>query len=228
MNTKLRFLGVRAVRKLAKALEYKVDFAPLSLHDKGAYKSEYLTALAQRTASLPGAIVECGLGNGFSFSHLAKVGLMHGKEVYGFDSFAGFPKPTVEDLSSVVVKEGDWGSVEQKNVEERVRKEVSEEYFATHVHIVPGFFSDTVAHAGIENISFLHLDGDLYQSYIDCLLPLYDKVVSGGIIALDECLNGVEYAKYPGGFRAVTDFFKDKPVDLCRDITTGKYYVLKR
>ena len=76
--------------------------------------------------------------------------------------------------------------------------------------------------------SFLHLDVDLYQSYIDCLDALYERVVSGGIIAIDEYLNGIEYPKYPGGFKALEVFLKDKNDDICRDLKTGKYYIVKR
>lgn len=228
MPTKLRFLGVRFIRKLGKMIDYKVDFAPLSLRDKGGYKMEYMSGLAKRTAHLPGAIVECGLGNGVSFGWLAKVGQESGKKIYGFDSFAGFPKPSVEDTSARAVKEGDWGDAEQKRVEAQVLAQVSREYFDAYVKIAPGFFSDSLKNIPIDQISFLHLDVDLYQSYMDCLVPLYDKVVPGGIIAFDECLNGIEYAKYPGGFKAIVDFFTGKPVDLCRDITSGKYYILKR
>lgn len=227
MPTKLRFLGVRFIRKFAKIIDYRVDFAPLSLHDKGGYKMEYLSGLARRTAHLPGAIVECGLGNGVSFGWLAKVGSESGKKIYGFDSFKGFPKPSAEDTSSYAVKEGDWGDAEMKRVEEKVLAQVPHEYFDAHVKIVPGFFSDSLKSANIDQISFLHLDVDLYQSYMDCLNPLYDKVISGGVIAFDECLNGIEYAKYPGGFKAIVDFFAQKPVDLCRDLATGKYYILK-
>lgn len=207
---------------------YQVDFAPTTLQGSHDARAAYLCRLAQRTAHLPGAIVECGLGNGFSFGHLAREGYRSGKHLYGFDSFEGFPAPSREDVSSYAVKQGDWGHVDLTMVEEKILAQVPREYYESHITIVPGFFDAAIPRADISTISFLHLDGDLYQSYIDCLEALYDKVVPGGIIALDECVNGIEYAKYPGGFTATTRFFEGKDVDLCRDMVTGKYYILKR
>ena len=49
-------------------------------------------------------------------------------------------------------------------------------------------------------ISLLHLDADLYSSYVDVLFNLYDLVEIGGYIVCDDC-GFVEEAG-----RAVTDF----------------------
>lgn len=227
MNTTTRFFFVRAIRKLAKFIGYKVDFAPLTMIDKGEVKTLYLEKLCQRTSQLPGDIVECGLGQGHSFARLARVGYAAHKTIWGFDSFEGFPKPAPEDTSSYVVKAGDWSDVNLDMVTSKIVALVPESYLTESVHLVAGFFDTTLPKAPIAQIAFLHLDGDLYQSYMDCFSVLYDKVVSGGIIAFDECLSGIEYAKYPGGFTAIMRFLSDKNIDLCRDMVTGKYYVVK-
>ena len=227
MNTKTKFLFVRAIRKTAKLIGYKVDFAPITMNDKGEAKMRYLENLCQRTSRLPGDIVECGLGQGYSFARLAVVGHAAGKKLWGFDSFEGFPKPAPEDTSSYSVKAGDWGDVDLGMVTSKILAKVPESYFNESVILTPGFFDATLPKALITQIAFLHLDGDLYQSYMDCFAVLYDKVVSDGIIAFDECLSGIEYAKYPGGFTAIERFLADKQVDLCRDMATGKYYIVK-
>lgn len=230
MKTSIRFFCVRLIRKAAKLLGYRVDFAPLSIVDTRDPIAEYLSALCKRTLSLEGSIVECGLGHGFSFAFLAKQGYDSGKKVFGFDSFAGFPKPSKEDVSSYAFKEGDWGKIELHSIETFLLTKVPKEYYEKEVKIIPGFFSESLKKnaADIEKICFLHLDVDLFQSYMDCLEALYDKVVSGGIIAFDESLNGIDYAKYPGGFAAIETFFADKEFDLSRDLKTGKYYIVKR
>lgn len=227
MNTDLRFLFVRGARKLAKLADYKVDFAPTTMIDKGEAKMLYLEKLCKRTTHLQGDIVECGLGQGFSFARLSGVGYTSGKKIWGFDSFEGFPKPAPEDTSSYSVKAGDWGNVDLEMVTSKILALVPESYFKESVVLTPGFFDASLPKAPITHIAFLHLDGDLYQSYMDCFHLLYDKVVSGGIIAFDEGLNGIEYAKYPGGFTAIHRFLGDKNVDLCRDMGTGKYYIVK-
>ena len=227
MHTKTRFFFVRAIRKIGKLIDYRVDFSPTTMVDTRNEKLAYLQKLCKRTAHLPGDIVECGLGQGFSFSGLSKIGYETGKKIWGFDSFEGFPKPAPEDTSSYSVKAGDWGDVNLEMVTSKILAQVPEAYFKESVVLTPGFFDVSLPKAPITQIAFLHLDGDLYQSYMDCFTLLYDKVVSGGIIAFDECLNGIEYAKYPGGFTAIQRFLGEKNVDLCRDMVTGKYYVVK-
>ena len=227
MNTTVRFFLVRGIRKVAKLIHYKIDFAPLSVSDTRLEKMEYLKKLCRRTNHLPGDVVECGLGQGHSFAELAEVAHASNKKLWGFDSFEGFPVPAPEDLSSYPVKAGDWGDVDLQMVTNKILAKVPDSYLQSSIKLVPGFFSDSLPKATISQIAFLHLDGDLYQSYMDCFTVLYDKVVSGGIIAFDECLNGIEYAKYPGGFTAIKNFLLSKDVDLCRDMVTGKYYVVK-
>lgn len=224
------FLALRALRKGAKLLGYRIDFAPRSVTDDKGEKVLYFKRLWSRVRKLEGDIVECGLGNGFSFAHLSAFGAEAGKRVYGFDSFEGFPALAPEDASSYAVKQGDWGNVDLSMVEGKVLVNVSREYYDRSVRIITGFFSDTLPKTTIGPICFLHLDADLYPSYMDCLKELYAKVVPGGIIAIDEYLNGMEYGKYPGGFYAIRDFFKDREheVDICRDLITGKYYIIKR
>jgi hypothetical protein len=222
-----RFHAMRVLRKAAKMLGYRIDYTPQTFDESRVAKASYLASLAKRTAHLEGDIVECGLGHGFSFGHLAKVAHESNKRLFGFDSFEGFPAPSTKDRSSYSIAKGDWGEVDIREVMDKVSAVVPETFIRDRVIVTPGFFSDTLGNAPIHAISFLHLDGDLYQSYIDCYNVLYDKVVPGGIIALDEYLSGIEYSKYPGGFSATKEFLQGKHADVCRDITTGKYYIIK-
>lgn len=228
MNPQQKFFVIRCLRKVAKKIGYKIDFAPQTISDTHAEKLQYLQRLCRRTARLPGDIVECGLGQGYSFAKLAEVGYASRKKLWGFDSFEGFPKPSAEDISAYVVKAGDWGDVNLEMVTSKILALVPEAYLAESIKLVPGFFADSLPSAPITQIAFLHLDGDLYQSYVDCFEVLYDKVVPGGIIAFDECLNGIEYAKYPGGCTAICEFLTAKGADLSRDMATGKYYTIKQ
>jgi len=54
--------------------------------------------------------------------------------------------------------------------------------------------------APIEKLSLLRLDGDLYESTMDALIPLYEKVVEGGFIIVDD------YHSCPPCKKAITDF----------------------
>jgi len=208
------FIWIRLLRKCASFLGYKLDFVPATFGDGRETHAEYIRRLCIRTSHISGAVVECGIGDGFSFAILAKHANVASKDLYGFDSFEGFPEPAKEDDSHYEIKKGGWSNVQREVVEQKVKEVVPVDYFEGCVKIIPGFFGDTLPKNPTGPISFLHLDGDLYQSYMDCYEHLYDKVVPGGVILIDEYLNGIEYAKYPGGFKAASVFFANKEVDV--------------
>jgi hypothetical protein len=68
------------------------------------------------------------------------------------------------------------------------------------VRFLEGWFSETLPHAPIEKLAILRLDADLYESTRDVLVPLYDKVVPGGYIIVDD------YGAFEACSRAVDEF----------------------
>jgi hypothetical protein len=78
-----------------------------------------------------------------------------------------------------------------------------------NVFLVEGWFQDTLP--GIQHkigdIALLRLDGDLYESTMVCLDNLYDNVVAGGIIIIDD------YSSLTGARKAVHDFFDKKQIN---------------
>jgi O-methyltransferase len=73
------------------------------------------------------------------------------------------------------------------------------------VSLIKGTFGEITPNFK-NKISILHLDGDLYESYLTCLDNLYDNVVEGGTIIFDEYYSH----KYPGARVAVDEFFENK------------------
>jgi hypothetical protein len=63
-----------------------------------------------------------------------------------------------------------------------------------------GWFRNTLPKAPVEKLALLRLDGDLYESTKDALENMYDKVVPGGFIIIDD-YNVFEPCK-----RAVNEF----------------------
>jgi len=61
---------------------------------------------------------------------------------------------------------------------------------------------------GIDNISILRLDGDWYESTKVCLDNLYDKVVDGGFIIIDD------YGCYEGYKKAVDEFLRVRNINV--------------
>jgi hypothetical protein len=75
-----------------------------------------------------------------------------------------------------------------------------------NVHLVPGWFQDTLQNAPVESISLLHLDGDWYESVKMCLDSLYDKVSPGGAIQFDD------YGHWAGARKAVDEFMMNRRI----------------
>lgn len=55
-----------------------------------------------------------------------------------------------------------------------------------HVQFLKGWFKDTLPHAPIERLAVLRLDGDLYESTMDALRNLYQKLSPGGFCIVDD------------------------------------------
>lgn len=101
-------------------------------------------------------------------------------KVYGFDSFFGLPE--------------DWGNHQPKGSYDKkgILPSVNE-----NVELVVGLFQETLddflSKHPDENISYLHLDADIYSSTKYVLDKLSDKIVSGTVISFDEIYNYPEY-----------------------------------
>ena len=75
-----------------------------------------------------------------------------------------------------------------------------------HVNIITGWFDETLQTADLQTIALLHIDADWYASVKIVLETLYDKVVEGGFVVLDD------YWRWPGCREAVTDYLKEHQI----------------
>src|SRR5208282_2916526 len=64
------------------------------------------------------------------------------------------------------------------------------------VVFLKGWFKDTLPSAPIEQLAILRLDGDMYESTMEALTALYDKVSAGGFVIVDDygCIEGCRKA----------------------------------
>jgi O-methyltransferase len=187
----------------------------------------FLERLCLVTKDIPGDIVECGVGGGYSFLFLAHTIHIHHlpKYLWGFDSFEGFPEPTDEDTSYRNVRKGEHTHHRQQ-VETMIRNHLNDElFFRSKLSLIKGLFENTL-HIHEGHISLLHLDVDLYLSYKVCLETLYPKVSPGGIVIFDEYHR--EGAVFPGAAKAIDEYFADKDVTFTKDHLYGKYFVVKK
>jgi O-methyltransferase len=72
------------------------------------------------------------------------------------------------------------------------------------VKFLKGWFKDTLHTAPIEKLAILRLDGDMYESTMDALTALYDRVSDGGYIIVDD------YHVVEGCKKAIHDFLSSR------------------
>lgn len=194
----------------------------------------YFQRMFDRITNVEGDVVECGVGKMRSFRMLAALTHAEGRErdLWGFDSFEGFPETRTEDESVKDMRKGQWKYLDG---ERDVRMGLFVMGFKLpwideHVKVVKGFFSDTMPKNEVEQIALLHLDVDLYDSYTDCLTHLFPKVSKGGVVMFDEYASRPDEGdavKFPGAKLAIDAFFKDTPYRPQRDSASGKYFLVK-
>jgi hypothetical protein len=176
-----------------------------------------------------GDVVECGVGRGRSLLLLALLCREEekGRQIWGFDSFEGLPEPSEEDASPRNPRKGQYRA-DIAGVRALLQEaQLDDLYMRSKVTLVKGVFNESLHKYAGQGIALLHIDADLYQSYLDTLNILYDKVRPGGVIAFDEYMDGITHVNYPGAKQAIDEFFADKPFELRRDKHYGKYYVIK-
>ena len=147
---------------------------------------------ALMSQELDGDMVEFGCFQG----HTARIlsCMLQNKKMYVYDSFLGSP-PNDENMVAGLC---------ETSVESFKCTFENENLPLPIVH--QGFFADLGPEHMPEKICFAHIDANLYISTIDPLKLIYDRVVPGGVIMIDDCPS-----KYcPGTQRACKEFFADK------------------
>lgn len=209
------------------ATEYIQSLKNHTMLSKKRLVTLYQQAIYCEICSIPGAFVECGVWKGGAVGLMAFANLRHGmqrRNIHLFDSFQeicepnaavdghraladvktftgkrGLDKGRLHPLKGIYDSMGGPGSLEEnKYLLEKVVK-----YDATYLHYHVGWFQDTLPGASkdINDIAILRLDGDWYASTKICLEYLFEKVVPGGIVIIDD------YGTYDGCKRAVDEYF---------------------
>ncbi|MBB6436844.1 TylF/MycF/NovP-related O-methyltransferase [Streptomyces candidus] len=164
--------------------------------------------------NIPGAVVECGVWRGGSMQACAKTLLAEGvddRELYLFDTFEGMTPPTDEDkrldgksaqeLLDIQGKDRPiWAVATLDDVKSGFEKVP---YPEKRVHYVQGKVEDTVPGEAPEQIAILRLDTDWYASTKHELQHLYSRLVSGGVLLIDD------YGYWQGSRQAVDEFLEE-------------------
>lgn len=161
---------------------------------------------------IAGDVVECGTCNGGSgalLAHAAQAGVVS-RHTWLLDSFEGLPPATAKDGAEA----REWTGFCRGSTS-RVRRALRElEVDERAVTLVPGWFSETLGTLTVDRIALLHIDADWYESVLEVLDALFDRVPPGGFIVFDDY-------DYWAGCRAAWQDFRSKrrlkwgdPVDV--------------
>lgn len=169
---------------------------------------------------IAGDVVECGSARGGSAALMALTLRRMGarRRLWLFDTFEGLPAPTSRDPDFELA---DLFTGSCVGTLDDVRGLFSRLNVAEDVTFVKGLFQETLPLTPVLRIAVLHIDGDWYESVKVCLDSLYDKVVAGGVIQLDD------YGYWKGARKAVDEFLEQRGIlaPLHRLDYSGRYLV---
>lgn len=187
-------------------------------------------------AKIPGAFVECGTFTGGASAFALRSILRNEpgqqpRPYWGFDSFEGMPQPIARDGSDAILWMYGKKMDEVENYKiagDLVGSEVNFADYEACLHylkgtgypdnqitLVKGWFQNTLLkyREKIGPIAVLRIDSDFYESTKEVLDNLFDLVVNGGVIIIDD------YGAFAGCQEAVDEFLH------AHGITTFLHYV---
>lgn len=189
----------------------RVDYSGLS--------NVYELATIAEEHKIEGCFVECGVWRGGCVAVMAYIAHNAGSDrrIHLFDSFEGLPEPTEEDGDEANLYVGKCVASYDDVIHLlfsvlKLKKE--------NIVIHKGWFQDTIPKAKMGRIAILRLDGDWYESTKVCLDNLYDAVVSGGFVIIDD------YNAWEGCKKAVDEFLAHRNivVDMVKVSASTVYF----
>lgn len=167
--------------------------------------------LYKKIIELPGDVIELGVFKGTSFLQFCTFRELleneRSRKIIGFDMFGPFPMTNKINSDKTFINnwnktfDNDFLSIEDLN-KSLLHKKIG------NTELIKGNIIETLPKYIKDNphirLSLLHIDTDVYEPTKLGLELLYDRIVRGGLIVLDD------YATVEGETIAVEEFFKDK------------------
>jgi O-methyltransferase len=175
--------------------------------------------LCAEQAPAGGCIVECGAWRGGMSAAIAD--MLPGRAHFLLDSFEGLPP--VREIDGPLAVQYQRETSDNCRVERSFAEQAMRISAAGKFEIVQGWFKDTLPQLTLPGpIAVLRIDGDWYDSTMDCLRHLYPRVMPGGLIILDD------YYAWDGCARAVHDYLSAQKAAERIHVFKGVVYLLKR
>ncbi len=177
------------------------DFKDFTMIPESLYYGN-LKIVESLIPKIDGDVVECGVWRGGMIAGISKL-LGNNRNYYLFDSFEGLPSATeIDGTAALEWQKNTSGYNYYDNCKAEIEfAEKAMNKTDNNYSLHKGWFSETLPAFKPERpIALLRLDGDWYESTLDCFKNLYQYVNLGGIIILDD------YYTWDGCSRAVHDF----------------------
>lgn len=169
-------------------------------------RMKFLYEAVKEVSDVEGVLVECGVWKG---GNLLLMSELSEKDIWGYDTFQGMPKPGKHDKfhgNEPNWREG-WNHAELKEV----RKLVPD------AELIPGKVQETIPETVPDKISLLRLDTDFYESTKHELEHLYPLLQDGGIFITDD------YGSWSGAKKACDEY----GLELTQIANTNAYWCRK-
>ncbi|MDP2641218.1 MAG: TylF/MycF/NovP-related O-methyltransferase [Candidatus Yanofskybacteria bacterium] len=212
------------------ALLFKVK--PYTMVSYERLSNAYELSKEMEEKQVEGAFVECGVWKGGAIGVMAHAAKERGSErqIWLLDSFEGLPEPTVEDGKDAARYASQKTSGNLRSIGkcvgplEDVRRLFSSvlRIPEAQVRLGRGWFQETIPQIKKEigKIAILRIDADWYESTKYVLDQLYDQIVPGGYVIIDD------YGAWDGCKRAVEEFLRKRDItpQLKSIDDTGVYF----
>ena len=176
-------------------INFKFENNNSLINSKTLYSLLYLLRSVEY---LQGDVAEVGVYKGGS----GKVLCENTKEtVYLIDTFEGLPKLSIEDENKDGVyshEQGDFNDTSLEFVKTYLKD------YSNHEIIKAKWPDPSIKILDDKKFKFVHIDVDIYQSYVDNINYFWPRLIKGGIIVFDDYNAGT----CPGAKKAVDEFIK--------------------
>ncbi len=220
-------LAMSSILGLMRGLYLYFRYRSLTMLTWIAY-ADNIQLVARFASRVPGDVVECGTWRGgMALGMVAITG--SARHYHFFDSFEGLPAARSIDGEAATKWQSDTESTAYYDNcaadEEVFRRNLRNYCPEAQTHVYAGWFSETIRTfpAGRE-VAVLRLDGDWYESTLECLRGLFQRVVPGGLIIIDD------YYTWDGCSRAVHDYLSSigSPSRIHQTRLSRTAYIVKR
>lgn len=191
----------------------------------------WISFVFTKAIKVPGHIVEIGVASGRNsiiFGKLLDItSEKFVRKYYGFDTFNGYSQDTLSD--NPWLKKESWkGNIfTKKAVENRVKingfKDICSFIQGDCRESIPNFlanYEDDKMNKNEIKISLLYIDCNAFEPSLYCMNSLYPYITPGGIIAIDETMQG-------GETKALIEFAKNKNLELKHEVGGNPAFIVK-